>query len=66
VAYAGGAIAELFGPALGPLARRGREFGLAYAAAQLIHVGLVVWLFQITSRLPLSGKVLVLFVKLST
>jgi hypothetical protein len=61
VAYAGGAIAELFGPALGPLARRGREFGLAYAAAQLIHVGLVVWLFQITSRLPLSGKVLVLF-----
>ena len=55
VAYAGGAITELFGPALAPLARRGREFGLAYAAAMLIHVGLVVWLFQISSRAPLSG-----------
>ena len=42
VAYAGGAMATLFGPALEPLARRGREFGLAYAAAQLIHLGLVV------------------------
>jgi hypothetical protein len=61
VAYAGGAMAVLFGPAFEPLARRGREFGLAYAAAQLIHVGLVAWLIQITSRSPLSGKVLGLF-----
>jgi hypothetical protein len=55
VAYAGGAMARLFGPAFAPIARRGREFGLAYAAAQLIHVGLVIWLFQISSRPPLSG-----------
>jgi hypothetical protein len=60
-AYAGGAIAVLFGPVLAPLARRGREFGLFYASAQLIHVGLVAWLFQITSRLPLSGRMLALF-----
>ena len=61
VAYAGGAMATLFGPALEPLARRGREFGLAYAAAQLIHLGLVVWIFLITFRPPLSGQSLVFF-----
>src|SRR5260370_34079585 len=61
VAYAGGAMATLFGPAFAPLARRGREFGLAYAAAQLIHLGLVVWLFLITFRPPLSGQSLVFF-----
>src|ERR1700722_11660137 len=56
VAYAGGALAALFGPTFGPLAARGRDFGLAYAAAQLVHLGLVVWLFRISSRPPLSGK----------
>jgi hypothetical protein len=61
VAYSGGAMAVLFGPAFEPLARRGREFGLAYAAAQLIHLGLVVWLFQISSRPPLSGLLFVFF-----
>jgi hypothetical protein len=62
VAYSGKAMTALFGPALAPLARRGREFGLAYAAAQLVHVGLVVWLFQISSRPPLSGKLSVFFI----
>ena len=61
LAYSAGALAVLFGPAFEPLARRGREFGLAYAAAQLIHLGLVVWLFQISSRPPLSGLLLVFF-----
>jgi hypothetical protein len=61
VAYSGGAMAALFGPAFESLARRGREFGLAYAAAQLIHLGLVVWLFQISSRPPLAGKLFVFF-----
>ncbi|MBV8055351.1 MAG: hypothetical protein JO071_08950 [Deltaproteobacteria bacterium] len=54
-------MATLFGPALQPLALRGREFGLAYAAAQLIHVGLLVWILVITSHLPLSGKPFVFF-----
>jgi hypothetical protein len=62
VAYSGGAMTALFGPALAPLARRGREFGLAYASAQLVHVGLVVWLFQISTRPPLSGKLSVFFI----
>ena len=62
VAYAGRAVTELFGPAFAPLARRGREFGLAYASALLIHLGLVVWLFHISSRAPLSGTSFAFFV----
>ena len=46
-AYAGGAITKLSGLHLGGLERRGREFGLAFASAQLVHVGLVLWLFNI-------------------
>jgi len=53
---------ELFGPALAPIGRRVREFGLAYTAAQLIHVCLVVWLFQISSSPLLSGKLFEFFV----
>jgi hypothetical protein len=45
LAYAGGAMARLCGPRLGGLARRGRELGLAFASAQLVHVGLILWLF---------------------
>lgn len=62
VAYAGRAMATLFGRAFAPLARRGREFGLAYAAAMLVHVGIVLWIFQLTSRAPLSGNSLLFFV----
>jgi hypothetical protein len=43
-AYAGGAMVTLFGPRWSVLARHGREFGLAYAAAQLVHFGLVAGL----------------------
>ena len=46
-AYAGGAITKLSGLRLGGLERLGREFGLAFASAQLVHVGLVLWLFNI-------------------
>jgi hypothetical protein len=61
IAYTGGAMAALFGPALAPLARRGREFGLAFASAHLVHIGLVVWLYQISARPPLSGSLFVFF-----
>jgi hypothetical protein len=47
-AYAGGAIASLW-PRLNRLARYGRELGLAYASAQLIHVGLVLWIMHVAS-----------------
>ena len=61
LAYAGGSIAALFGSAFARLAGRGRDFGLAYASAQLVHLGLVIWLFIITLRPPLIGKALVFF-----
>jgi len=44
LAYAGGGLAALLGPPLQPIKRHGREFGLAFAAAHLVHVGLIVWL----------------------
>ncbi len=43
-AYAGGALEPLFGGAFKPLHLRGREFGLAFAAALLVHLCVVVWL----------------------
>jgi len=44
LAYAGGALAALFGPRFQPLKRHGRELGLAFAAVLLVHLGLVAWL----------------------
>jgi hypothetical protein len=44
VAYAGGTLATLFGPAFLPLRQHGREFGLAFAAALSVHLSLVGWL----------------------
>jgi len=43
-AYAGSAIATLFGPRFAPLKRYSRHFGLAFASAQLVHLGTVFWL----------------------
>ena len=50
LAYAGNAMANLFGPRFGGLARRGRDLGLAFASAQLVHVGLVLWIFYLAPR----------------
>ena len=46
-AYTGSAMARLFGSHLAGLARRGRDFGLAFASAQGVHVGLVLWVFYL-------------------
>jgi hypothetical protein len=46
-AYTGSAMVRLFGSRLAGLARHGRDFGLAFASAQLVHVGLVLWLFYL-------------------
>ena len=59
LAYAGGAIAALF--RVDALAGRGREFGLAFAAAHLVHIGLVIWLGILMGRVPLSGGLLIFF-----
>jgi hypothetical protein len=49
-AYAGGALAYL----LGTRFRHGREFGLAFAAVHSIHLMLVLWLYEISPRPPIS------------
>lgn len=48
-AYAGGALAKLCGPRFAVLARYGREFGLAFAAALSVHIGLVLWLLVLAA-----------------
>jgi hypothetical protein len=52
LAYAAGAMTTLFGPAFEPLKRRGREFGLAFASAHLVHLGLVAWVTYIGAAPP--------------
>lgn len=49
-AYAGGALAKLCGGRFAVLARRGREFGLAFAAALLVHIALVLWLYRVETK----------------
>jgi hypothetical protein len=44
LAYAGGALATLFGPRFEPLRRRVRVLGLAFAASMTVHLGLVATL----------------------
>ena len=59
MAYAGNAMATLFGWTV--IKGRGREFGLSFASAHLVHIGLVVWLGTILGRVPLSGGLLLFF-----
>jgi hypothetical protein len=61
LAYAGGAAAKLAEPRLAALGHRGREFGLAFAAAHLVHVGLVGWLYWVSGHAPLGGLLGVFF-----
>jgi hypothetical protein len=56
LSYAGTAIAKLCGRRLEELARRGRELGLAFASAQLGHVGLVLWFIHIANK-PLDAMI---------
>jgi hypothetical protein len=58
-AYAGGALTSLFGPRFLPLKQRGREFGLAFASALLVHLGLVVCLCLLFA--PPSASVFLIF-----
>jgi hypothetical protein len=54
-AYAGAATAALFGPRFSILAQHGRNFGLAYASAQLVHVGLVAHIVLMSGPLTLDS-----------
>ena len=59
LAYAGGALATLFGPRFEPLRRHLRVFGLAFAASMTVHLALVATLCVIGAT-PGAG-VFVLF-----
>ncbi len=52
-AYAGGALSSLFGARFQPLARRARVLGLAFAAAMLGHITMIVRLYAISAREPI-------------
>jgi D-alanyl-lipoteichoic acid acyltransferase DltB (MBOAT superfamily) len=52
LATTGAALAALFGPRFQALARRGRDFGLAFATAHLVHLGLVAWFYYIALISP--------------
>jgi hypothetical protein len=56
----GGALATLFSSSFRGLARRGRDFGLAFAAAQLVHAALALWLLYV-SRDPFPRLQLMVF-----
>ena len=49
LAYAGGAMAKLFGPRFNALAQQSRAMGLTFASAQLVHVALIFWLFYLAA-----------------
>lgn len=60
-AYIGGALATLYGNAFRSLASRARQFGLAFAASLLVHVGLVVWLIAISPNRSLLATTMPFF-----
>jgi hypothetical protein len=52
LSYVGGALVTLFGTRFQPLARRGRDLGLSFASAHLVHLGLVALLISIKGGYP--------------
>jgi hypothetical protein len=53
-AYCGSALAALCGPSFDRLKRHARDFGLTFAAAHLVHLGLVAWLCWIGAAPPVA------------
>jgi hypothetical protein len=51
-AYVGGPLVSLFGDAFLPIRKHARDFGLAFAAAILVHLGLVTCLCAVGSSPP--------------
>jgi hypothetical protein len=56
LAYIGSAMAALFGARFAGLARRGRELGLSFASAHLVHVALVLCLYYVATE-PIGAMV---------
>ncbi len=53
-AYCGSALAALWGARFDRFRRHARDFGLTFAAAHLVHLGLVAWLCSIDAAPPLT------------
>jgi len=60
LASVGGALATLFGSRFQALAQRGRDFGLAFASAHLVHLGIVAFILY-RSPTPFPRAPLVFF-----
>jgi hypothetical protein len=52
LASSGPALATLFGSRFLPLARRARDFGLAFASAHLAHLGVIAWIYATSVDVP--------------
>ena len=52
LASAGGALTTLFGSRFQALARSARDFGLAFASAHLVHLGVVAWVYYASPDPP--------------
>jgi hypothetical protein len=52
LASTGGALTTLFGSRFQALAHRARDFGLAFASAHLVHLGVVAWIYYSSPDLP--------------
>jgi hypothetical protein len=61
LAYAGGALATVFGSRFQALARRGRDFGLAFASAHLAHLGLIAWIYYSSLEQPFTQSTIIFF-----
>jgi hypothetical protein len=61
LAYVGGATTILCSPAWNGIGRRMREFGLAFASAQLVHVALVIRLAWISPPQSITDAVMPFF-----
>jgi len=59
LAYTGRALMILFGPAFAGLARHARDLGLSFAAAHMVHVALILWLYQGLGKSPIPHFVVV-------
>lgn len=57
-AYVGGALTSLFGNLFLPLRQHGREFGLAFAAALVVHLACVFCLAALGARIPAGTLVI--------
>jgi hypothetical protein len=57
-AYVGGPLTSLFGNAFLPVRQHARDFGLAFASAMVVHLGLVIWLCAIGAPPPVETFVI--------